>query len=46
MKYEEIDINGTIYIKLTKKNSVTIIPTDEANKDYQDYLAQLEAEAE
>jgi hypothetical protein len=43
MNYKQVEINGTIYIKVTKGDFVSMIPTDEGNTDYQEYLASLEA---
>lgn len=44
MNYEEIDLNGTIYIKKTDGEMFYFIPTDAANSDYQQYLMWLEAQ--
>ena len=46
MDYEEIDINGTLYIKRTNGENVYMIPTDPANSDYQAYLKSLEESVE
>lgn len=46
MIYEEIDINGTIYIKKTDGEMVYFIPTDAANNDYQAYLESLNDDTE
>jgi hypothetical protein len=44
--YQEIvsDLSGVKFIQRTNEDgSVTFIPTDPANSDYQAYLASLEA---
>ena len=46
MIYEQVEENGAVVcIKRTDENGkVWWIPTDPANSDYQEYLAQLERE--
>jgi hypothetical protein len=42
--YEIIETDDGIALKATEGEKTFWIPTDPANSDYQEYLAQLEAE--
>jgi hypothetical protein len=46
MTYEEIELNGTVYIKKTVGEMIYIIPTDPANSDYAAYLESLNDDTE
>jgi hypothetical protein len=46
MEYELIKTDFSSYVKrLNKDGTITLIPLDESNADYQEYLAANEAKA-